>query len=196
MMSGPASGKSTILQQRFGGSPKGFLVIDPDKIKSMLPEFAFGAGAGDKNIAGTVHYRSSEIAREILRRAKERGFNILWDGTGTNKELYTANARELRKLGYRTQLIAQHIPEQIGVARASARADLPLSMGGGRFVPLNFIQEAYSKVPRNFVPLAKLFDNATITDALTGKQFMQYDRGRLTSEDRQPAQAFRSEYGG
>jgi hypothetical protein len=195
MMGGPASGKSTLLDKRFGGNPKGFLVIDSDKIKSILPEFLFGAGAGDKEIAGKVHQRSSEIAREILRRAKERGFNIMWDGTGADRELYTNNAVELKKLGYKTQLIAQHIPERVGIQRAVRRAELPLSMGGGRFVPLNFIEDAYNKVPRHFEPLAKLFGSATISDGISGKQIMQYGGGKLTSEDRSTAPRFRRRYG-
>ena len=40
------------------------------------------------------------------------------------------------------------------------------------------------------------FDIVTITDGLTGNLFMQFDGGRLTSEDPRPARAFRNEYGG
>ena len=135
MMGGPASGKSTLLKQIFGGDPKGFLVLDPDAIKGKLPEFLFSTGAGVKSAAGDVHVTSSVLAGSLLDKAMDRKLNVLWDGTGNAKEFYEGKAAELKKLGYRAQLIAQHIPEEIGVKRAVARAELPLSKGGGRFVP-------------------------------------------------------------
>lgn len=69
-----------------------------------------------------------------------------------------------------------------------------MSKGGGRFVPFHFIEEAYSRIPRNFEPLAKLFDVASISDSLTGRQIMKYENGKLIEEDKGPAKRFREQY--
>lgn len=135
MMGGPASGKSTLLKQMFGGDPKGFLVLDPDAIKAKLPEFIFSIGAGVKSATAISHETSSTLSKSLLDRAIGRRLNVLWDGTGSNKGYYGEKSAELKKLGYKTQLISQHMPKEMGVKRAIARAELPLSKGGGRFVP-------------------------------------------------------------
>lgn len=98
MMGGPASGKSTLLKQMFGGDPKGFLVLDPDAIKGKLPEFLFSTGAGVKSAAGDVHTTSSVLTRDLLDKAMGRKLNVLWDGTGNAKEFYEDKAAVLKKI--------------------------------------------------------------------------------------------------
>lgn len=194
MMGGPGSGKTTLLAEMMKGKT-GFVHIDPDAIKVLLPEYQFGIAMGYRGIANTTNVSSGNIATRLGRRVRSAGLNHIWDGTGAHRPGYEEMVKELRKKGYNLQLVAQHIPSSEGVKRALARAELPLSLGGGRFVPLEAVEGAYQKVPRNFEPLAKLFDSASITDGMTGKEIMRYEGGKVASEDAQAAKAFRDQYG-
>lgn len=183
MAGAPASGKTTLLRAKYGGDPKGFVLVDMDSIKSMLPEFEFGRGIGDINIAGKVHETSKRIATEILRRTRENGLNLLYDGTGGNEALYTSTIKGLKSGSkpYNIQLLGQHLPKDVGVDRAVARAELPLSMGGGRFVPRSIIDSAYVSVPGLMLKYAGMVDNAVINDSLTGKPIAEFSKGKVTS---------------
>lgn len=194
MMGGPGSGKTTLLDKLMEGK-QGFVHIDPDAIKAKLPEYMFGVALGYKGIANTVNASSGNIATRLGRRVRSAGLNHIWDGTGAHRPGYEDMLKDLKKKGYNTQLVAQHLPVREGLQRALARAELPISMGGGRFVPIEAIEGAYQKVPRNFEPLAKLFDSASITDGMSGKEIMRYGEGKVVSEDGPAAQAFRTQYG-
>jgi predicted ABC-type ATPase len=195
MMGGPASGKSTLLNSKYSGQLNKFVVVDPDDIKSKLPEFMFGVGVGYKEIAAIVHSNSSRIAKEIRRRALERGLNVLVDGTGRDLNGYRASIQDFKAKGYKTELLSQHVPQDVGVKRAVLRAELPVSMGGGRFVPLPFIEQVYATVPRNFLPLASLVDSATLNDNVGNKVIMEYKGGKVIKEDPRAAAAYRRAYG-
>lgn len=194
MMGGPASGKTTLIDELMKGKP-GFIHIDSDAIKKELPEYLFGVALGYRGIANTTNVSSGNIATRLSRRARSSGLNFIWDGTGAHRPGYEDSVKELRKKGYNLQLVAQHLPVNLGIQRSLARAELPISMGGGRFVPLEAIEGAYQKVPRNFEPLAKLFDSASITDGTNGKEIMRYEGGKVISEDGPAAQEFRRQYG-
>lgn len=193
-MGGPGSGKTTLLAKLMEGKT-GFVHIDPDAIKALLPEYQFGVALGYRGIANTTNVSSGNIATRLGRRVRSAGLNHVWDGTGAHRPGYEEMVKELRKKGYNLQLIAQHVPVDEGIRRAVARAELPISQGGGRFVPLEVVEGSYQKIPRNFEPLAKLFDSASITDGMSGKEIMRYDGGKVVSEDAPAAQAFRSQYG-
>lgn len=196
MMGGPGSGKTTLLASLMKGK-SGFVHIDPDAIKALLPEYLFGVGMGYQGIANTVNSSSGSLSTKMAKAARKGGLNYIWDGTGANRNMYEEQVRELRKAGYNNlQLVAQHVPLREGVRRAIERSEFPISMGGGRFVPLQFIEGAYEKVPLNFIPLAKLFDSASITDGMTGDEIMRYRGGRVVSEDPETAPDFRRQFGG
>lgn len=182
MMGGPASGKSTLIK---GLDTKGFVVIDPDEIKTKLPEFLLGAGAGYKEIAHRTQSTSARIAATALEMAKERGVNILIDGTGANVSMYRKSMKSMkdREQPYTIQIIAQHVPKAEGIDRAYARAELPLSMGGGRYVPRDYIERAYDSIPGNFLQLVKKSDSATLNDGEKDKVIAEFKNGSITSSD-------------
>jgi predicted ABC-type ATPase len=194
MMGGPGSGKTTLLAKMMEGK-SGFVHIDPDAIKALLPEYQFGVAMGFKGIANTVNASSGTIASKLGRKARSAKLNYIWDGTGASLNHYQEQIKELRKKGYNIEIIAQHVPAREGIQRAIARSGLPISMGGGRFVPIEAIENAYKNVPRNFEPLAKLVDSASITDGLSGREIMRYDGGKVSSEDAPAAKDFRDRYG-
>jgi flavodoxin len=103
-----------------GKEPQG-VMINPDDLKMQLPEAQAahlrlvmqdeeGAGAvrlaaGDGNWAGEVHEESSLLAKILMNRAIEGGFDIVVDGTGNDnldkmiKKVKTAKAANYRAIG-------------------------------------------------------------------------------------------------
>ena len=182
MMGGPASGKSTLLKSM---DTKGFVIVDPDAIKAKLPEFLIGVGAGDKDIANKTHVTSARIASKVLELARERGLNILMDGTGNNVSQYRKAMKALKdqEQPYTVQILAQHVNKQEGIDRAYARAELPISMGGGRYVPIKFIEDAYNNIPGNFLQLVKKADSAVLNDGSKDKVIAEFEGGKIVRSD-------------
>ena len=74
----PAAGKSTVTKDLTDN--KGYLLIDADEAKKLLPEFHGGA------LADIVHDESSDISRAIFRFAIEQGDNICYPTIGGKYE--------------------------------------------------------------------------------------------------------------
>jgi predicted ABC-type ATPase len=189
MVGGPASGKSTLIKDM---NTKGFVTVDADEIKAKLPEFLIGVGLGDKGIANSVHQTSARISSEIIRRATERGLNVLVDSTGANLPVYKQLMDDFkaRENPYNIRVLAQHVPKDLGVNRAVARAELPLSMGGGRFVPRSVIESGYDKIPGNFLQIVKKADSAILNDGVRGKVISEYKDGESVSSDARAMREF------
>lgn len=182
-MGGPGSGKTTLLNSI---NQKGFVLIDADDIKSKLPEFLMGLGAGDKEIGNKVQWTSIRLVIDLMEKAQARGLNLIMDGTGGNFDVYKKTVEDLKGRGYRVSIMAQHAPADEGIRRAVARAELPLSMGGGRYVPESFIGWAYQNIPGNFLRLAKMVDEASLIDSRGDKTMAKYRDGKITEVDPGP----------
>jgi predicted ABC-type ATPase len=189
MSGGPASGKTSLLKKQFGAAD-GFVVIDPDRIKDYDPVMAIGVALGMKEAASLAHENSSRLSKEIYATARDRGFNVLMDGTGANADKYIAQMQELKGKGYRVTLLGQHVTEEVGVQRALSRAERT-----GRYVPLDFIKHAYKVIPGNFERLAQVADRATLNDGVSNETIMHYQAGSLKAGSRARMAAFRNRYG-
>lgn len=189
MSGGPASGKTSLLKKQFGAA-EGFAVIDPDRIKDYDPVMAIGVAMGMRKAAALAHENSSRLSKEVYATAASRGFNVLLDGTGANAGKYIHQMQELRGKGYQVTLLAQHVPEEVGVKRAMDRAD-----STGRFVPREFIEHAYGIIPGNFERLAGVADRATLNDGESNQVIMEYEAGRLVGGSRKRMADYRKRYG-
>jgi predicted ABC-type ATPase len=189
MSGGPASGKTSLLKKQFGQA-EGFAVIDPDRIKNYDPVMAIGVAMGMKDAAALAHENSSRLSKEVYATARDRGFNVLMDGTGANAGKYIGQMQELRSKGYQITLLAQHVPEEVGVKRALKRAERT-----GRYVPREFIEHAYEVVPGNFERIARVADRATLNDGESNQVIMQYEAGRLAGGSRKRTADYRRRYG-
>ena len=189
MSGGPASGKTSLLTKQFGEA-EGFAVIDPDRIKGDDPVMRIGVAMGMREAAALAHENSSRLSKEVYATARDRGLNLLMDGTGANAGKYIAQMQELRGKGYKITLLAQHVPEEVGVERARKRADRT-----GRFVPLHFIKHAYEVIPGNFERLARVADRATLNDGESNQVIMQYEAGTLVGGSRKRMADYRKRYG-
>lgn len=170
MMGGPASGKSTIRRQMYGDEP-GFVTMDADAVKEYLPEYRLGVANGDMYSAARVHEESSTVAKRIRDEAIRRGMNVIIDGTGGNLRGYSDMMNKLRAEGYEIRLIMPQVEVETGVARALKR-----SHSTGRFVPEHVIRGNYDRIPRNFAPLARLADEATMIDSASGQRIARFER--------------------
>jgi len=186
---GPASGKSTLRQREFGDA-KGFVTIDPDELKNADPVMAIGVALGMRAAAALAHENSSRLAKRLYGTTRDQGLDVLVDGTGANAGKYISQMQELQGRGYRVTLLAQHVPEEVGVSRALARADK-----AGRYVPPEFIRHAYEVIPGNFERLARVADSATLNDGESNTVIMRYERGRHAGGDAKRTAEYRKRYG-
>lgn len=189
MSGGPASGKTSLLKKQFGDA-EGFAVIDPDRIKDYDPVMRIAVAMGMRQAAALAHENSSRLSKEVYAAARDRGFNVLMDGTGANAGKYIGQMQELKGKGYQITLLAQHVPEEVGVKRALARADRT-----GRYVPREFIQHAYEVIPGNFERIAQVADRATLNDGESNQVIMEYQAGRLVGGSRKRTADYRRRYG-
>ena len=189
MSGGPASGKTSLLRKKFGEA-KGFVVVDPDRLKDFDPVMAAGVALGMRQAAALAHENSSRLSKNLFTAAQEQSKNILMDGTGANAGKYIGQMQELKGKGYQVTLLAQHVPEAVGVQRALDRADRV-----GRFVPEEFIRHAYEVIPGNFERLAAAADRATLNDGESSTVIMEYEAGRLVGGDARRTAQYRRQFG-
>jgi predicted ABC-type ATPase len=151
---------------------------------------AIGVAMGMRKAAALAHENSSRLSKEVYVAAREKGLNVLMDGTGANAGKYINQMQEMKGKGYQVTLLAQHVPEEVGVDRALARADRT-----GRYVPPSFIQHAYEVIPGNFERLARVADRATLNDGESNQVIMQYEAGVLVGGNRKRLADYRKRYG-
>lgn len=189
MSGGPASGKTSLRRKQFGEA-EGFAVIDPDRIKAYDPVMEIGVAMGMRQAAALAHENSSRLSKEVYAAARDQGLNVLMDGTGANANKYIGQMQELKGRGYQVTLLAQHVPEEVGITRAVKRAEQT-----GRYVPEEFIRHAYEVIPGNFERIAQLADRATLNDGESNQVIMQYEGGRLVGGDKKRTAEYRRRYG-
>jgi predicted ABC-type ATPase len=163
LMGGPGSGKSSILGDVVPDL-KNFVVADPDEIKSALPEYRKGLKQGDATIASKVHQESKEVTGSLVTKVIAGRRNLLYDGTGGNKQEYEGYISNLKAAGYHVTLVMAHITVDEALQRVNARAQAT-----GRSVPENVVRDIYNWVPKNFPDLAKQADEAFLYNNMVGK---------------------------
>ena len=156
---GPASGKSTVDQFKFS---KNMVTINPDDIKALLPEWNFLTGT---NKAAFVHEESSYLAKEIIKKAYAKRFNVFIDGTGDSS--YASIAKKVAQARANGSRVVAHyvtVETDVAVARMIARGKRT-----GRYVPEPYMRDVHASVSR-IVPEAfnkGLFDELTLWDTST-----------------------------
>lgn len=176
MAGGPASGKTSLLKAKFGQNPEGFVTVDPDAIKGRLPEMLVGVAMGVRDAAAITHEQSSRISKQILPAAQAAGLNFIMDGTGANVPKYVRQMGEARDKGYTVSLLMQHVEMKVGVERALTRADKV-----GRYVPREFIEDAYKKLPYAWEKLSAAADRATLNDSDSNTELAAVISGRTVA---------------
>lgn len=158
LMGAPASGKSTIVKS-LKIDDNEYVLSDADLVKSMIPEYNEGVKQRARNSAMLVHEESSYVVKQVRDKAVEEGYNIIVDGTGANYDKYAKVMKEMKDKGYKVTLIYANSDVETGIQRANARAEKT-----GRFIPEDFLRDAYAKIPGNFKKLYKESDNVYAFD--------------------------------
>ncbi len=81
---GAGSGKTTALDVLPDLEPEDAVLIDPDDIKVLIPEYEKLIAEGDHRAVTLVHDESIDIATKLLRRVTKDGYNATMDGTGAS----------------------------------------------------------------------------------------------------------------
>lgn len=141
MAGGSGSGKSTVLEQ-MDDAPEGYVSLNPDLVKEMLPEYEEMKAAGDPNAAAFVHEESSDITKDLTKETIARRYNMVVDGTGDSGEgKFLGKIQAAEKAGYSTRVVVVDIPTEEALKRAQARARRT-----GRMVPEHFLRAVHSSV--------------------------------------------------
>jgi len=158
MMGGTASGKSTMLKQSGAGGVN-FVHVDADDVKARLPEYRVAVGQKWQGAAAFVHEESSTIARRVATQAVQDGYNVVLDGTGANASKFFKQVQMLKDAGYHVHLMMPDQNKDQALSDAMKRANRT-----GRYVPPEFIEAAYAKIPGNFFKVAAMADSAQLYD--------------------------------
>ena len=173
---GPASGKSFVsdaAKDEFGSET--VVVIDPDKIKAMLPGFADMAMEGEK-AAGFYHEESSALAKRIYQYACENNINVVYDGTGDGSvNSVKKKLKQAQDAGYavRGEYVTVNVGGDSGaLARNRGRYEHSVrdwnngvqNMDPPRLVGDNHVMDIHAKVSDIAPDVANLFDAWVLTD--------------------------------
>lgn len=188
MMGGsPASGKSTFLKKyRPYLLENEILKVDADEIRSQLPEY--------KGFNATQTHLETKDIVNLLLSDRNIGipcrFDLIYDGTMNNTKSYLPLIALLKSLGYRIFVVyIDKVPKDVIVNRALERYKK-----SGRFVPLEVIDDFFSKGKSALNEIKKEVDGYMIVDGsdsnyhVIEKGGMQLPRNRRYSKIGEPIQ--------
>lgn len=194
----PANGKSSLTENGILPHPKGALVIDPDKVKAMIPEYSFMVNTHDKELirkaANFVHEESSHLGKEIRKRALNDNWATIIDGVnnGTAEKIHK-NAQSIRELsGKKVRADYVSLDTELSLKLAKIRAEKT-----GREVPMELIIEKNKAISKEFPDIIKnkSFDELYLWDTnINGKPrlILKQIDGVLTIENEELYQRFLS----
>ena len=134
-----ASGKSTISDVLLKDG--GYLLVDADEAKKLLPEYNNGL------LAGFVHEESSNINKKLLALAIENGDNICLPTVGGGDGLFK-KIKLLKDAGYRVKVSLAHVPVEEAKRRVIQRFK-----DEGRFVDTAIIDKNVLKETEKYVTI-------------------------------------------
>lgn len=157
MSGGSGAGKGSVERNAYDADEKAIIAnsvtIDPDAIKELLPEFRAMVVGGDGAAAAFVHEESSMLAKTLGKLARERGYNVLYDGTANspNPGKTVDLIKSLKAEGYEVHVNMVDLPTEIAVERAITRAfgDGDTRAGSGRMVPSDMVREIHGNATFN-----------------------------------------------
>jgi predicted ABC-type ATPase len=159
---GPATGKSTIVNERI--NQKDFVVVDPDDLKASIPEYNLAVNRNAKNAAAMAHDESSALADSLVEAAVAARKNVIIDGTGKNLDKYVNSINAFKQAGYSVIVMGTHVDLPTALDRVEKRADCT-----GRWVPSDVVKEISKKVPCNIKKISEAADEFVLFTTMTDK---------------------------
>ena len=158
---------STLVDSGLLPHPKDALVIDPDKLKSKIPEYKAMIESGRKGLiakaANFVHEESSLLGKSIQAEAYRKGIGVVLDGV---------NGGSLEKVSKKIDGIRAASGKKVRADYVTLDTDLSLKLAQaragktGRVVPENFIKESNRNIAELIPQLIdeKVFDELYLWD--------------------------------
>ena len=162
-----ANGNSSLTESGKLPHPKQTIVIDPDKVKGMIPEYKMMLESNDPNLiaraANFVHEESSYLEKEIRKQALTNNWATVLDGVNNNSaEKIHANAETVRKLsGKPVRADYVTLDTELSLKLAEIRAKKT-----GREVPKEVLLKANKSISKEFPAILenKSFDELYLWD--------------------------------
>ena len=143
---GPGSGKSSLVENNLVKLPEDAVMVNPDLVKEMLPEYQAMVAVRDPASGAAVHEESSLLAREIRAEAEKRKLNLVIDGVGdSHPGRFNEKLNEFHSHGYDVSVVVAALPPDKGRSRIAIRAEKT-----GRSIPPAAVTSMYERVPRRF----------------------------------------------
>jgi len=163
MGGGPASGKTTVLHSGGVGYIPGMkeaVYIDPDDIKTQIPEYQMALKDKDSRAGAYCHEESGLIGRRLEWVARENGYNIVSDGTG-DKSVQNMKDRikKARDAGMTVNGMYCTCDVEEAVKRSYERFEKT-----GRLVPESNVRSTHASVSQIFPQIASDFDHVELWD--------------------------------
>lgn len=148
---GPASGKGSLLHM--AGAPPDAVVVDPDKIRELLPEYQAIKDLGRADIAAAAtHEEASQIAKELTQVATATRRNLIVDGVGDSAPgKFAGKIQAAVDAGYKTQVRYMHVSTDEALKRAIERFERT-----GRAVPEEELRSKHAEVSARYQEVLKL----------------------------------------
>jgi hypothetical protein len=151
-------GKSYVLSKLFQKQLfplDAFIKIDPDMLKSELPEMAGYLQADPQSAATNLHRESTQMSDVLFEHALLHNHNILVDGSLRDVEWYKLLFGRLRREypEYRLAILYVSASAETIRHRAATRATAT-----GRAVPEDLLQASITQVPKSVQALTFLTD--------------------------------------
>lgn len=159
-LGGIATGKSTVVNERV--NQKDFVVVDPDELKSMIPEYNLAINNNAKNAGTMAHEESSLLADELVEAAVARRKNVIIDGSGKSLDKYVKAIEAYKRAGYSVVVLGTHVDLATSLKRAENRANCT-----GRWVPFEVTSEIAKKVPCNIKKISEAADEFVLFSTMS-----------------------------
>jgi len=158
---GPATGKSSQIAEIFlKDRRRTSAMIDPDNIKTRMPNYRARVRENDDAAAAFFHEESSYLAKRVQQAAIERRVDMIYDGTGDGSpESLARKIAAARENGYSVNGWYATIDIEEALERAAARAART-----GREVPEDTIRATHAAVSRIFPTAVDEFDEIRLYD--------------------------------
>jgi hypothetical protein len=150
ILGGPATGKSQALKiarKKYDPQNKWdegkMIYINTDDVMADQPGYKkLLTGLGDygelpitdRDAANKYHAAAKEMATDMFNEAIKKDYDVVFDGTGTNKKKVKSKVEKLKSLGYKVQIVHTVLSPEKALARSQSRANKT-----GRFVPQDVI---------------------------------------------------------
>lgn len=187
---GSGSGKSSIanlLIQQFKEKGEDVVLIDSDKIKTMLPEYNTLIEKNPAQAAMILHDESSDISTKLFQKCLENKLNFIFDGTMKNKEKYESFIESARQHKFEVSVSIADVPLEEAKHRAKLRYETER-----RYVPVEIIEESHRKVPVTFQALKDKVDSFYLYDTthIHPVQFYVKEKGKVKVLDQEHLSEF------